>query len=64
MFWFNYCRPRSTSNRRERKTIDTDSPSPSKLREHKVSSDISEKIANEKEMNHSGLVMKNASLRI
>lgn len=44
---------RSTSNRRERKTIVTDSPSPSKLREHKVSSDISEKIADEKEMNHS-----------
>ncbi|XP_055812836.1 uncharacterized protein LOC129882527 isoform X2 [Solanum dulcamara] len=45
---------RSTSNWRERKTIDTDSPSPSKLREHKVSSDISEKVADEKEMNHSG----------
>lgn len=46
-------RPRSTSNRRERETIDTDSPSQSKLREHKVSSDISKKIADEKEMNHS-----------
>ncbi|MCE0481267.1 hypothetical protein HAX54_038885 [Datura stramonium] len=45
--------PRSTSNRRERKTIDTDSPSPSKLREHRVNSDISDKIANEKEMNRS-----------
>lgn len=46
-------RPRSTSNWRERETIDTDSPSQSKLREHKVSSDISKKIADEKEMNHS-----------
>lgn len=45
--------PRSISNQRERKTIDTDSTSPSKLREHRVSSDISEKIADEKEMNHS-----------
>ncbi|KAJ8533197.1 hypothetical protein K7X08_016086 [Anisodus acutangulus] len=45
--------PRSTLNRRERKTNDTDSPSPRKLREHRVSSDISEKIADEKAMNHS-----------
>ncbi|KAF3655208.1 putative eukaryotic translation initiation factor 5B-like [Capsicum annuum] len=45
--------PRSTSNRRERKMMDTDSPSPSKLRECRVSSDISEKIAAEKEMNRS-----------
>ncbi|XP_059288376.1 uncharacterized protein LOC132041683 isoform X1 [Lycium ferocissimum] len=45
--------PRSTLNRRERKTTDTDSPSPRKLREHKVGSDISEKIADDKEMNQS-----------
>lgn len=45
--------PRSTSNPREIKTIDFDSLSPSKLREQKVSSDISEKIADQKEMNHS-----------
>ncbi|KAJ8550795.1 hypothetical protein K7X08_000165 [Anisodus acutangulus] len=45
--------PKSTLNRRERKTIDTDSRSPRKLREHIVSSDISEKIVDEKEMNHS-----------
>ncbi|KAK4731530.1 hypothetical protein R3W88_024518 [Solanum pinnatisectum] len=45
--------PRSTSNRREIKTSDFDSLSPSKLREQKVSSDISEKIADQKEMNHS-----------
>ncbi|CAN4093314.1 unnamed protein product [Withania somnifera] len=44
---------RSISNRRERKTIDTDRTSPSKLGDHRVSSDISEKIADEKEMNHS-----------
>lgn len=43
--------PRSSSKRRERKTIDTDSPSPSKLREHRIN--ISDKIADEKEMNHS-----------
>lgn len=51
-------------NRREIKTSDFDSLSPSKLREQKVSSDISEKITDQKEMNHSRLVMKNASLRI
>lgn len=51
-------------NQRERKTIDTDSPNPRKLREHRVSSNISEKIADEKEMNHSRLVMDNASFRI
>ncbi|OIT40207.1 PREDICTED: serine/arginine repetitive matrix protein 1 [Nicotiana attenuata] len=45
--------PRSTLNQRERKTIDTDSPNPGKLREDRVSSNISEKIADEKEMNHS-----------
>ncbi|KAL3328158.1 hypothetical protein AABB24_035677 [Solanum stoloniferum] len=45
--------PRSTSNQREIKTSDFDSFSPSKLREQKVSSDISEKIADQKEMNHS-----------
>ncbi|KAK4731519.1 hypothetical protein R3W88_024507 [Solanum pinnatisectum] len=45
--------PRSTLNRREIKTSDFDSLSPSKLREQKVSSDISEKIADQKEMNHS-----------
>ncbi|KAH0637963.1 hypothetical protein KY290_036625 [Solanum tuberosum] len=45
--------PRSTLNRREIKTSDFDSLSPSKLREQKVSSDISEKITDQKEMNHS-----------
>ncbi|CAN4128352.1 unnamed protein product [Withania somnifera] len=44
---------RSISNRRERKTIDTDSTSSKKLREHRISSDISVKIADEKEINHS-----------
>lgn len=64
MLYFDYYRPRSTLNQRERKTIDTDSPNPRKLREHRVSSNISAKIADEKEMNHSRLVKDNASFKM